>query len=95
MTHEPQVLPVLTVNPTGIFGNRARETSSLSSRTETGSVGGLQARRAVNPFEETISSSKSPGNGDVDEDDFVDEDDDADEADSVTDDLSSPDPIGD
>ncbi|GLI76222.1 hypothetical protein PoHVEF18_004493 [Penicillium ochrochloron] len=95
IAYEPPVPSFPTVNPAGIFGSRARETESLSSHTETGSVRELPARRGVNLFGRTDNTNATLLDANDDEVDGEDDDEDENEADSVADDLFSPDPIDD
>ncbi|OKO98289.1 hypothetical protein PENSUB_9387 [Penicillium subrubescens] len=103
ITREPRVSSIPTVNPNGIFGNRARETESLSSHTETGSVREMPARRGVNIFGQMENSNATilgeddgqDDNEDEDGDDDEDENEDEAEEEPVDDGFSSPDPIDD
>lgn len=91
VAREPQVPSVFPANPTGIFGNRARETDSLLSHTETGSVAGLPARRGVNLFGQTDDRYELPLN----ENDYEDDDDEDDSEDENENDDEDEDDEGD
>jgi hypothetical protein len=97
ITREPRVSSIPTVNPNRIFGNRARETESLSSHTETGSVREMPARRGVNIFGQMENSNATILGEDDGQDDNEDEDENEDEAEEepVDDGFSSSDPIDD
>lgn len=95
---EPGALPIPTASHTSMFGNRVRETGSLSSHTETGSVRVFPTTRGIDNLENegTPGLSASPVNNLENEDEDEAEDDDEDEeVDRVGDDLFSPDPIDD
>lgn len=97
-TREPGALPIPTASHTSMFGNRVRETGSLSSHTETGSVRVFPTTRGIDNLENegTPGLSASPVNNLENEDEDEAEDDDEDEeVGRVGDDLFSPDPIDD